>query len=218
MRDVIILGAGGAGAELTFYIEDHNSKVEASQQLRIVGYIDDAKNNWEKYNFKAPLLCDIDSYSPKEDEEVLIAIGKMKTRKKMIQILLQKEAKIGSFIHYSVIKPNNLELGNGNIVFPFCILEKYAKIGSYNFLTSYCFISHDCIVGDNNFLSIAGLAGSVKVGDNNYFGLRSTVIPGVEIGNNNVIQAGMVIDKNVKNDTTVFFRFKEKIMAIPKMN
>ena len=27
MRKVIILGAGGAGSELTFYIEDHNSKV-----------------------------------------------------------------------------------------------------------------------------------------------------------------------------------------------
>ena len=66
------------------------------------------------------------------------------------------------------------------------------------------------------FLSVAGLAGSVKVGSNNYFGLRSTVIPGVEVGNNNVIQAGMIVDKNVKDDTTVFYRFKEKVMAIPK--
>ena len=73
------------------------------------------------------------------------------------------------------------------------------------------------MVGDNNFLSVAGLAGTVKVGNNNYFGLRSTVIPGVEVGNNNVIQAGMIIDKNVKDDTTVFYRFKEKVMAIPKI-
>jgi len=217
MRNVIILGAGGAGAEVTFYIEDHNSKVGDDQQIRISGYIDDSKENWTKYNYKAPLLSNIDSYTPKEGEEVLIAVGDMGSRKKLIEILLQKKALIGSFIHDSVIKPKNIELGIGNIVFPFCILEKHAKIGNYNFLTSYCFISHDCVVGDNNFLSVAGLDGSVKIGSNNYFGLRSTVIPGVEVGNNNVIQAGMVVDKNVKDDTTVFYRFKEKVMAIPKV-
>ncbi|WP_282163336.1 acetyltransferase [Ulvibacterium marinum] len=217
MRNVVILGAGGAGAEVTFYIEDHNSKVEVHQQIRILGYIDDSEENWEKYNYKAPLLSNINSYTPNDDEEVLIAIMDIGAREKMIKTLLDKNAKIGSFIHESVVKPDDIELGEGNIVFPFCILEKHANIGSYNFLTSYCFISHDCVVGDNNFFSVAGIAGSVKVGNNNYFGLRSLVIPGVEVGNNNVIQAGMIVDKNVKDDTTVFYRFKEKVMAIPKV-
>ena len=217
MRNVVILGAGGAGAEVTFYIEDHNSKATVGEQIKILGYIDDSKENWEKYNYNAPLLGGIDSYTFKEDEEVLLAVGKIDVRKKIIEILKNKKVKIGEFIHTSVVKPDDLEIGVGNIVFPFCILEKYAKIGNYNFLTSYCFISHDCVVGNNNFLSIAGLAGSVKVGNNNYFGLRSTVIPSIEIGNNNVIQAGMIIDKNIKDDTTVFYRFKEKVMAIPKV-
>ena len=84
--------------------------------------------------------------------------------------MLRKNAKIGSFIHHSVIKPENMEIGVGNIVFPFSILEKNTIVGNYNFLTTYCFISHDCVVGDNNFFSTAGIAGSVKVGDNNYFG------------------------------------------------
>lgn len=218
MRTVIIVGAGGAGAEVTFYIEDHNSKVEVDKRINILGYLDDKEENWAKYHYKAPYLGTIDSYTPQEGQELLIAIGNIDFRKKIIEKIQQKKAVIGSFIHDSVIKPKkNIELGIGNIVFPFCILEDYSKIGNYNFLTSYCFISHDCVVGDNNFMSVAGLAGSVKVGNNNYFGLRSTVIPGVEIGDNNVIQAGMVVDKDVKDDTTVFYRFKEKVMAIPKM-
>ncbi|MEY8020087.1 acetyltransferase [Muriicola sp. SD30] len=217
MRNVIILGAGGAGAEVTFYIEDHNSKVGPEDQINIKGYLDDSKENWKKYNFQAPHLGNIHTYSQTDGEELLIAVGSMDSRKKLIDIIKQKNIIVGSFIHHSVVMPENLDIGIGNIVFPFCILEKYATIGNYNFLTSYCFISHDCIVGDNNFLSIAGLAGSVKVGNNNYFGLRSTVIPGIEIGNNNVVQAGMLVDKNIKDDTTVFYRFKEKVMAIPKM-
>ena len=216
MKKVIILRAGGAGSELTFYIEDHNTKVGPDDKIKIVGYIDDSKKNWKKYNYNAPLLCNIDSYKPNEDEEVLIAVMEINIRKKLIETMLRKNAKIGSFIHHSVIKPENMEIGVGNIVFPFSILEKNAIVGNYNFLTTYCFISHDCVVGDNNFFSVAGIAGSVKVGDNNYFGIRSTVIPGIEIGNNNVVQAGMVVDKNIKDNTTVFYRYKEQVLAIPK--
>ena len=218
MRKVIILGAGGAGSELTFYIEDHNSKVGPDDKIKIVGYIDDSKENWKKYKYNAPLLCNIDSYTPSKDEEVLIAVMEINIRKKLIETMLRKNAKIGSFIHHSVIKPENMEIGVGNIVFPFSILEKNAIVGNYNLLTTSSFISHDCIIGDNNFFSTAGIAGDVKIGNNNYFGIRSTVIPGVIVGNNNIIQAGMVLNKNVKDDTTVFYRYKEQVLAIPKPN
>ena len=54
------------------------------------------------------------------------------------------------------------------------------------------------------------------VGDDNLFGINSATIPGIKIGNRNKIAAGMVLDKNVEDDTVVFHRFKEKVMAIPK--
>jgi UDP-3-O-[3-hydroxymyristoyl] glucosamine N-acyltransferase len=219
MRNVIILGTGGGASEVTFFIEDNNSKLPEGEKINILGYIDYAENekiHYDRYNFEAPILCDIDSYEPKPDEEVLIAIMDIPFRQKMIKALLAKNAKIGSFIHHNVVMPENISMGEGNIVGPFCMLEKYATIGNYNLLTAYCFIAHDCVVGDNNFFSVAGIAGSVKVGNNNYFGIRSFAIPHVEIGNNNVIQAGMTVDKNIKDDTTVFYRFKEKVLAIPK--
>jgi sugar O-acyltransferase (sialic acid O-acetyltransferase NeuD family) len=219
MRNVIILGSGGCAAEVTFYIEDNNSNSNTEEKINILGYIDYAENikdHYDRYNFKAPLLGDIDSYTPSQDEEVLIAIANNKVRSKMIESLKNKNAKIGSFIHKSSIIPKNADLGIGIIVYPFCIIEKYAKIGNYNILTTSSFISHDCVIGDNNFFSTTGIAGNVKIGNNNYFGIRSTVIPGVIIGNNNIIQAGMVLDKHVKDDTTVFYRYKEQVLAIPK--
>ena len=216
MRNVIIIGAGGAASELTFYIEDYNAFNQDKNQINIRGYLDYTDEYWKKYKFEKPLLSDITGYSPKEDEEVLIAVMDIKDRLQMIKILEDKGAKIGSFIHHSVIKPEKLDIGIGNIIFPFCILEKYSKIGNYNFLTTYCFISHDCTVGDNNFFSVSGIAGSVKVGNNNYFGIRSQVIPGLTVGNNNIVQAGMIVDRNIENDTTIFYRFKEKVLAIPK--
>jgi acetyltransferase-like isoleucine patch superfamily enzyme len=220
MRNVIILGTGGCASEVTFYIEDNNLKASADEKINILGYIeyaDHVKDNYDRYNFEAPVLCDIDSYEPKPGEEVLIAVMDIGFRQKMIKALQDKKAKIGSFFHHNVVKPLDLEIGEGNIAGPFCMIEKHAIIGSYNLLTSYCFISHDCKIGNNNFFSVAGVAGTVTVGNNNYFGIRSFTTPGVVIGNNNVIQSGMLVDKNVKDDTTIFYRFKEKIMAIPKV-
>ena len=130
--------------------------------------------------------------------------------------LLEKKAIIGSFIHHSVIRPVNCDLGKGIIIYPFCIIEKYSNIGDYNLITSYSFISHDCNIGDNNFFSTSGIAGTVTVGNDNYFGIRSAVVPHVTIGNNNVIQAGMIVNKSIKDNTTVFYRYKEQVLAIPK--
>ena len=216
MRDVVSIGAGGAAAELTFYIEDYTTSASDREAINILGYVDYDDTFWKKYRFEKPLLCDIDSYHPRPEEEVLLAIMDIDSRKKMIRKLELKGARFGTFIHHSVIRPQNLQIGIGNIIFPFCILEKHAIIGDFNFLTTYCFISHDCVVGNNNFFSVAGIAGSVHVGDNNYFGIRSQVIPGVTIGNNNTIQAGMVVDKDLQDETTVFYRFKEQVLAIPK--
>lgn len=219
MRNVIILGTGGCASEVTFYINDSNSRLGEEEKINIKGYLDyedHVKLHYEKYRYDAPVLGDIDSYIPKPNEEILLAISNIKFRQKAINILSSKNAKIGSYIHHSSIIPQNADLGIGIIVYPFCVIEDYTKIGNYNLLTTYSFISHNCEVGNNNFFSSSGLAGNVIVGDNNYFGIRSTVIPSVEIGNNNVIQAGMTIDKNIQDDTTVFYRYKERVFAIPK--
>jgi len=217
MRNVIILGSGGLASELTFYIEDNNSKNKPSEKINIVGYIDYADVATEfhkKYNYNAPIISDIDGYIPSNNEEVLIGIGNIAVRKKMIAILLNKKAKIGSFVHHSVIVSKSPNWGKGNIILPFSIIENNAIIGDYNLLTSYSFISHDCVVGNNNFFSTSGISGNVKIGNDNFFGIRSTVIPSIEIGNNNIIQAGMTIDKRIKDNTTVFYRYKEKIFII----
>jgi len=221
MRDVIIIGTGAVAAELTSYIEDDNKKVESINRVVLKGYIDydyNIDSYWKNYNLKGPVINDIDSYVPKENEEVIIGISDISFRNQMIELLIQKNAKIGSFIHSSVIIADNVQLGIGNIIYPFCIIGPNTTIGNYNMITSYSFISHDCKIGNGNFLSTAGIAGRIVVGNNNFFGIRSTVIPNIKIGDDNTIQAGMVVDKSIKDNTTVFYRYKEQIFAIAKDN
>lgn len=219
MRTVVILGTGAVASELTSYIEDQNSRISENLRINIRGYIDYSENiekYWELYKYSAPLLCDIDSFESLGDEEVLIGISDIPFRNRMIYKLQSKGVNIGSFIHSSVILNPNTEIGEGNIIYPYCIVGSRVKIGNYNMLTSYSCISHDCTIGDGNFFSTAVIAGRVSIGNNNFFGLGSKVIPYVVIGNDTTIQAGMMVDKNVVDGSTIFYRYKERVITIPK--
>ena len=90
MKNVIILGTGGCASEVTFYIEDNNKMLSENEKINIRGYIDyddHVKDHYDKYNFKAPVIGDIDSYQPKPDEEVLLAVMSIEFRQKMIEAL-----------------------------------------------------------------------------------------------------------------------------------
>ena len=219
MKKTVIIGTGAVAAELTSYIIDNNKLVNNESKKELLGYIEYEHNiekYWKKYELEKPILGDIDNYTFDNDIEVIIGISDIKFRNITISKLSAKNVKIGQFIHHSVIIPENCELGKGNIIYPFCIIGPNCKIGNYNLITSYSFISHDSVLGDGNFLSTSGLAGRVSIGNNNFLGIRSTILPSVSLGDNNMIQAGMVVDKSITSDSTVFYRYKEKIIAVPK--
>lgn len=220
MREILVIGTGAVAAELTSYFEDNNRFVkDENDKLDIKGYIEYAhniENYWKKYELKAPVLGDIDSYEFQSETEVFIAIANVAFKTQLIQKLDKKGIKFPNFVHHSSILSSTAQIGRGNIIYPQVIIGPKVVIHDFNLVTSYSFISHDCIIGNLNFLSTTGLAGKVEVGDNNFFGIRSTVIPSVKIGSGNTIQAGMVVDKDVADDTTVFHRFKEKVMILPK--
>lgn len=219
MKKIVIIGTGAVAAELTSYIEDNNKYTDSESQIKLLGYIDYEYNveiYWKKYQLEKPVLGDIDDFNFENEIEVLIGVSDIKFRNEIISKLEAKGVNFHQFIHHSVIAPATIELGKGNIIYPFCIIGPNTKIGDFNMITSYSFISHDCVIGNGNFFSTAGIAGRVSIGDDNFFGIRSTVIPHVSIGNMNLIQAGMMVDKLIKDEATVFYRYKESIIAIPK--
>jgi acetyltransferase-like isoleucine patch superfamily enzyme len=215
--NVIIVGSGAVAAELTSYIEDHNSHVDVNNRMNILGYLDFEENiskYWSRYKLEKPVLGDVHSYNIERDDHFIVAISDIAFREKILNILESRLARITGFLHYNSIIAKSANIGTGNIIYPYCIIGPNAIIGKNNLITSYSFISHDCKVGDNNFFSTAGLSGNVNVGNRNYFGIRSTVLPHVSIGDSNVVQAGMIVDKDVSNNSIIFYRYKEKLIAI----
>jgi len=213
-KSLIIVGTGAVAAEITSLIED--PLYGASYGVEIKGYLCVNDTFVKRYEYKKPYLGTVDTWLFDENDYFAIAIGDNTYRRENADKIIAKGGKVINLIHPTCIIAETAEMGAGNIINPFSMVGPKAKIGNFNVITSQSFISHDCEVGDFNFFSTVGLCGHVKVGDENVFNIKSTVIPHVNIGNRNLIQAGMIVDKDVADDSTVFHRFKEKVIAIPQ--
>lgn len=213
---VVIIGFGAVAAEVLTYIEDLN-KIEPNS-IEVVGFIGDNEQDFDKYkikySFSRPFIGTLENWSFDRSVQYIIGFANIEGRRKLINSLKAKNLDFLNLIHPSVQIASTARLGVGNIIYPNTIIGPNTVVGNFNLITSYSFISHDCRVGNNNFFSTAGLSGNVSVGNNNFFGIRSTIVPSINIGSNNVIQAGMIVDKNVSENETVFYRFKEKISVI----
>lgn len=217
MINLIIVGTGAVAAEVTSFMQGANYK-HNGELIQIKGYLEFKEYRYlhEEYEYTAPILGDLNSYTIQEGDYFIVANANVALRTKFVEILKNKGARFINLIHPTAIISKSAKIGVGNVLSPGCQIGPKAIVGDFNIMTSYSCISHDCKVGDFNSFSTCIVCGHAVIGNNNSFYIRSTVVPNVTIGNDCIIQAGMVVDKNIPNDTTVFYRFKEKIMAIPK--
>ena len=212
----MIIGAGGMAAEVCSYIKDIHA--QNGELYEIAGFLDSDKPTFtsksDKYGLSGEFLGDPLDHEFSRSNRYICAIASPSFRERLIKIASDFLQYFPSLIHPTSIVSETTQMGFGNVISPFCVVGPNVSLGNLNAMTSYSFLSHDCRVGSCNFFSTAGLAGNSIVGDANFFGIRSTILPGVKIGNNNIIQAGMHIDKDVGDNATVFYKFKEKHQII----
>ncbi|PKD43239.1 acetyltransferase [Rhodohalobacter barkolensis] len=218
MKNIIIVGSGGHGAELDDYIR-YGNKSGKDDPIKILGYLDDNPDNYHRYMFSAPLLGSIKGHEIRSDCEYLIGIANLTYRRKIVEEFLGKGAKFITYIHPESFVSESAEIGTGSVISYHCNIGPNAKIGRYSLINARASVSHDCEIGDFNFIGPnVCLSGFTKVGDENMFGINSATIPGLSVGSRNKIAAGMTLDKNVEDDSTVFYKIKERVIAIPKSN
>lgn len=216
MKNIIIIGSGGHSAEICDYFQ-YAKKRDAGFDLEIVGLIDDNPIGYQHYNFTAPFLGGIQSHIVKKDVYYLMGIANLKYRRLIIESFLAEEALFTSFIHPDAYISPSSTIGSGVVIAPGVNIGPKVSIGDFTLVNSRSSMGHDTKIGSYNFICPnVCFSGFTQVGDENLFGINSTSIPGVKIGNRNKIAAGMVIDKDIGNDEVIFYRFKEKVIAIPR--
>jgi len=216
MKQIIIIGAGGHSAEIDDYFQYAKKKLP-DFELEIVGFIDDNALSYGNYDFTAPFLGDIQSHPVRKDVHYIMGIANLKYRRPIIERFLVEGAAFTSFIHPDAYISASSKIGTGVVIAPGVNVGPKVSIGDFTLINSRSSMGHDTKVGSYNFICPnVCFSGFTVVGDENLFGINSATIPGIEIGSRNKIAAGMVLDKNVGDDEVIFYRFKEKVMAIPK--
>lgn len=214
MKKVIIIGAGAHGAEIEEYILENN---QLKPEIEILGFLDDSAENYNKSQLRFPLLGGVFTFDVDEDIELIIAVNGICFRSKIIEYFRVKNIKFTNFIHHTSRVFRTAKIGNGNVICPFSQIGPNVILGNFNTINNKASIGHDSIIGDNNvFCPNIGLSGNTTVGNSNFFSLNVATIPSVSVGNNNIIAPNMVIEKNIKSDSTFFHRFKEVVLVIPK--
>jgi sugar O-acyltransferase (sialic acid O-acetyltransferase NeuD family) len=214
---IIIIGSGGHSAEIDDYFQ-YAKRKDPTFDLIIEGYIDDNPLSYGNYAFTAPFLGDIKSHIVRQDCSYIMGIANLKYRRPIIEKFVAAGANFKNFIHPDTYISPSCTIGNGVVIAPGVNIGPKVSIGDFTLINSRCSMGHDSQVGRFNFICPnVCFSGFTVVGDENLFGINSVTIPGTSIGNRNKIAAGMVLDKNVGDDEVVFYRFKEKVMAIPKI-
>lgn len=216
MKQIIIIGAGGHAAEIDEYVQMIIVSSSA-EPIEIVGFLDDNPDSYSKYKFTAPFMGSVKEHKVDVTKYYVIGIANLLYRKEIVNRFLNENASFITLIHPTAYVSPSSKIGNGVVIAPYVNIGPNVEIGNFTLLNSRTSIGHDTKVGDFNFISPnVSLSGFTVVGDENLFGINSASIPGIKIGNNNKIAAGMILDKNVDSETVIFHRYKEKVIAIPK--
>lgn len=216
MKEVIIIGSNGHSAEIDEYIRFNNNS-SSPDKIKVIGFLDDNPSNYSRYKFSAPLLGGLKPHKIRQDVFYVMGIANLAYRKFFIEKFLSEGAKFTSVIQDTAYISPSARLGQGIIIGPMANIGPNVVIGNYTLINSRCSLGHDTKIGDFNFISPnVCFSGFTEIGDSNLFGINSATIPGIKVGNNNQIAAGMVLHQDVGNDETIFYRYKERIIAKPK--
>jgi len=216
MTEVIIIGAGGHAAEIDEYIM-YNKANSRGENLNVIGFLDDNPDNYARYNFSAPLIGSASHHKVLKNHYYILGIAGIKYRRLFVERYLSDGARFSSLIHCGAYVSASAKIGEGSIIGPNSNIGPNVCIGNFTLINSRCSLGHDTIIGDYNFIGPnTCLSGFTEVGHENLFGINCATIPGIKIGNRNKITAGMIIDTNVGNDSVIFYRFKERVIALPK--
>ena len=137
-----------------------------------------------------------------KDHDVVIAVGKNSTRKRISEKIENKISQ--ALVHKSAVVSQSSHIDNGSVVMANANINSSARIGKHCIINTNCVVEHDVRISDFVHVSPgAVITGNVKIGEGTHIGAGAVVIPGIAIGNWVTIGAGAVIIEDVPDHAVV---------------
>ncbi len=136
-----------------------------------------------------------------------LGVGDNLVRKKIFQETKDSFPNISfpSLVSGKAYVAENVELGEGSIIFPGAIVNAGVKIGKGCVVNCGAVIEHDCILEDYSFVASGSvLGGAVVLSELVHVGLNVTINPTLSIGSNSLVGSGSVVTKNLDADSLFY--------------
>lgn len=200
MKDIVIIGAGGVGREVSLIIKQIN---ELEPTWSLLGFIDDNPNNWGKVINGNSVIGGIDSLkSLSNDTYIVIAIANYEIKKNIVN-KINNEFKFATIIHPRVYMHDYMTVGQGTIIYEGAILTANIEIGNHVIISPKCGVGHDSIIKDYvSLLWNVNVSGNDIIEEGVMMGSGSTIIQGKKIGKGSIIGAGAVVVNNIESFST----------------
>lgn len=198
-KRLFIIGAGGFGRELELYLDKIK---EEERDWQLTGYLDDNLNALDNYPSNYKVVGDINSFSFKEDDLVVLAIANPDVKEQIYNSLKDK-VQFYTFIDQSALVGEFVEVGEGSIICPNCIVTTNVKLGRFTILNIGTQIGHDvCLKDYCSLMPNVDIGGNCEIEDKVFIGTNSTVIPAKRIKEKSVLGAGAIVVKDLAESGT----------------
>ena len=119
----------------------------------------------------------------------------------------ESDISLVSFIHPNTVLGENVEIGDGTLIFANVHIGTDTSIGKLSFISSNSTIEHHNVIGDafccGPSFSTSGL---VSIGNNTRVGINVGIEPSIKVGDNVVISSGSIVTSNIDSDKTLKHR------------
>lgn len=199
MKNLVLYGASSYSVLIKEYFE-------SDSDYRIVGFCVDKQYRTIDTLCNLPVVDyeEIESYFPKNNHYIFVAIGYKSMRAKKSLYLKVKNSgyKFATYISKDAIVNKSNNIGDNCMILPGVILEPHAIIEENTFLNTGVTVCHHSIIKAHSFLAARSLVGGyTEIGENCFIGFQATVLQQLKIANETLIAAGATMLNNSEAST-----------------
>jgi acetyltransferase EpsM len=200
LMHVVIIGAGGHGAEVASHIRQ---AISNGWPGRLEGFLDDRQAVSGVSGL--PVLGTVEGFCLPEEWSgnscYITAAGDNRLRQRMVERVRERfheRLRPVTVIHPTACVGEMVEVGEGTLLAPQALVTTRVQIGRHSILNVKASLSHDVVTGD--FCNInpgATICGNVTIGTGAYIGAGATIKERITIGDWCIIGAGAVVVRDV---------------------
>ena len=200
MKDLIIIGAGGFGREVSWLVERINQK---KQEWNLLGFVDDSEALQSKTVEGYKVLGGSDTICNYPNSYVVCCIANTSVRRALVKKAEAFGNPFATLVDPGAVVSDKVEIGVGSVICAGTVITVDIRIGRHNIIDVNSTIGHDAVLCD--FVTLypsVNVSGNTLIKSGVELGTGTQVIQGLTVGEGTVVGAGAVVVRDLPDKCT----------------